>query len=162
MLSKLESQNPVFNQKKIVGSLESFSSSANIILGDLFGEIGLEYSDDGTHHSKFEFEQLMRDALGDFEASCQNPTERFIEVHDKLVGMVSRNQVGEEVIDIVDRCFDKIIHEMINRLKRTSYKQFQSINNSYSMQDLIQIRTGIVCGSTIALNIIVTYLERLQ
>jgi hypothetical protein len=56
-------------------------------------------------------------------------------------------------------CFDKLIQNMVTLLSRTSYKQHQVGENKYSLRQLIELRTGIVLGTTIALKVLINYME---
>ena len=163
MLTKLNSNKTIFNRQRVVSSIQSLCTTSSIVLNEIIvGE-----QPDGAEVPrgdvlKHKMSDIIENRLDDYEIFCQTPTEKFIEIHDRLHNLLINSEINRVSLEKLDVVFDRIIRHLIIQLKKTSLRQNGNALPSLSQQDLIDRRSGIVVGVTMALNLVVTFLEGQQ
>ena len=160
MLTKLDSNGIIYNEEKVTASIQSFWSTSSIITREveeikhLRGITGSGGDDPLPKISK-----LIQTRLEDYQVFCQSPTEKFIEIHDRLHNLLINSELPSTELEKIDFIFDEIIRHLIIQLKKVSFLQSVSRSKSSTQQEMIDRRSGIVVGATLALNILISILE---
>lgn len=156
LLSKLvESEEGNHSHEFYVGALETFSETVRIISENI-----LQSEDIISYQYEISSANALRNDLlnrqNDLQRFGDNVTEFFISMHDKLVKLLEES---EEAYKIENLCFDRFIQNMITKLGTTNFKQQRVDENKYTLSQLIELRTGIVLGTVVAIKILIDFIE---
>lgn len=103
------------------------------------------------HIESQEVSKYIREQRKILQTCLDGPIDQFIYYHDAIVDLGSGSD------DSYYEILSKIVHGMMDELKRTSHRRFLIKETNYQSENLVQMRKGIVIGTTVALQM----LERL-
>jgi hypothetical protein len=157
LLAKSGSNDSLGNNQKWLSAAHSFATSTWINLEKIFQNLNLSTELGLSTNKKINIQRIIDSQSKSITRFMENPTESFIQIHDDLLRRVG--EINEEQRNQIDQCFDRIIHNLMDQLSDTSYKQHRARVRKYSLNELVGIRSGYVVGATIALQLLRNYLE---
>jgi hypothetical protein len=157
LLSNLtENDNDEHGEELWVGALHAFSNSVRIICENILSDVEAITDYKYEIPNKHELRNDLVDRQKDIQRYGENVTEFFITLHDTLIDSL-KNANGPRKNE--NLCFDRFIQNMVTMLGNTNYKQHQVRDNKYTLFQLTNLRTGIVLGTTVAIKILIDYME---
>jgi len=139
ILSKLSTIEPIFHRHRWTGILTGFAHACRINM-----ELNLESFTNNKTVKNQEAKHICEFWQRHIDLVNRDPVAEFIKVHDHLIK--SQNSKWVEL--------DKVIHTLMGELEKTVFKQRLVEQQKFDSQQLVEIRSGLVAGITIGLEVI--------
>jgi hypothetical protein len=137
ILSKYSPNDPGFLQPRWTGLLTGFAHMCQILIEELD-------HDTSSKIDNLEMSQICNEWDRHVQLINRDPVAEFIKKHDSLI------QNGKDEYPWLDQT----IATMMEELEKTMFKQRLVMQQKYDSQQLVEIRSGIVAGITIGLELI--------
>jgi hypothetical protein len=138
ILSKYSPNDAGFLQPRWTGMLTGFAHMCKIITEELD-------QDSSSKANTIEMKQICSEWDRHVQLINRDPVAEFIKRHDFVI----RNAKDEHP------WLDQTIGTMMEELEKTTFKQRLVMQQKYDSQQLVEIRSGIVAGITIGLELII-------